>query len=61
MDDSAMRTTNYFRDSVMKRRPYLKTAWIEYVIQNPINSEVQENGRIRLWAYVDSLDSYLRV
>ena len=61
MDDSAMRTTNYFRDSVMKRRPYLKTAWIEYVIQNPINSEVQENGRIRLWAYVDSLDSYRRV
>ena len=56
-----MRITNYFRDSVMKRRPYLKRAWIEYVIQNPINSEVQENGRIRLWAYVDSLGGYLRV
>lgn len=56
-----MRTTNYFRDSVMKRRPYLRTAWIEYVIQNPISSEVQENGRIRLWAWVDALGGYLRV
>lgn len=56
-----MRTTAYFRDSVMKRRPYLKREWIEFVIANPENSEVQENGRIRLWAYIESLGGYLRV
>ncbi len=56
-----MRTTAYFRDSVMKRRPYLKREWIEYVIQNPASTEVQDNGRIRLWAYVPSLKGYLRV
>lgn len=56
-----MRTTTYFRDSVMKRRPYLKREWIEYVIQNPVSTEIQENGRIHLWAYVASLGGYLRV
>lgn len=56
-----MRTTAYFRDSVMRRRPYLKREWIEYVIENPASSEVQDNGRIRLWGYIDSLNGYLRV
>ena len=45
----------------MKRRPYLKTAWIEYVLENPVSSEVQENGRIRYWAYIDAIGHYLRV
>lgn len=56
-----MRTTAYFRNSVMKRRPYLKREWIEFVIASPESSEVQENGRIRLWAYIESLGGYLRV
>lgn len=56
-----MKTTDYYRNSVLKRRPYLKDEWIEYVIQNPLNTEVQDNGRIRFWGYIDALGQYLRV
>ncbi len=56
-----MKTTAYFEESVKKRRPYLKNEWIESVITNPIRQEVQANGRIRYWAYIDELGKYLRV
>ncbi|RMD61295.1 hypothetical protein D6833_08460 [Candidatus Parcubacteria bacterium] len=56
-----MKTTRYFRDSVLARRPYLKTEWIERVLQNPVKVEVQSNGRIRYWGYIKEEDKYLRV
>ena len=56
-----MKTTGYFRDSVLTRRPYLKTDWIEAVLDHPVRTEVQSNGRIRHWAYVEDLGKYLRV
>ena len=56
-----MKTTHYFRNSVLARRPYLKPEWIERVLQNPIKVEVQSNGRIRYWGYIEEEDKYLRV
>ena len=56
-----MKTTHYFKTSAMARRPYLKMAWIEYVLNDPIRSEVQANGRIRRWAFVSEVGKYLRV
>ena len=56
-----MKITDYFRVSVMERRPYIKKEWLEYVINNPIHSEIQPNGRIRRWAYIDEIGKYLRV
>jgi len=56
-----MKTTNYFTVSVMPRRPYLKTEWIEYVIKHPVHTEVQSNGRIRYWALIPEAKKYLRV
>ena len=56
-----MKSTEYFQTSVMSRRPYLKTEWIEYVLTHPIRQEVQENGRIRFWAFIDEIGKYLRV
>lgn len=56
-----MKTTEYFTTSVMSRQPYLKEEWIEYVISNPIHTEVQANGRIRHWAFIQELEKYLRV
>ena len=47
--------------SVLPRRPYLRVEWIEYVLKNPIRTEVQPNGRIRYWGYVVEMDKYLRV
>lgn len=56
-----MKTTSYFMNSVMSRRPYLRIEWIEYVINNPIATEIQENGRIRRWAFILEIGKYLRV
>jgi hypothetical protein len=56
-----MKTTSYFRTSVLVRRPYLKEEWIEYVLGNPIRKEIQANGRIRHWAFISDLGKYLRV
>ncbi len=56
-----MKTTNYFTESVLARRPYLKEEWIELVLRNPIRTEVHVNGRIRHWAFITELGKYLRV
>ena len=56
-----MKTTHYFKISVMARRPYLKVEWIEYVLSNPVHTEVQANGRIRRWALISEMGKYLRV
>lgn len=56
-----MKTTHYFTTSVMARRPYLKQEWLEYVLNNPIHTEIQANGRIRRWALISELGKYLRV
>ncbi|SHE56520.1 hypothetical protein SAMN02745206_00490 [Desulfacinum infernum DSM 9756] len=56
-----MKTTSYFRTSVMARRPYRRVEWIQQVLNNPIRSELQPNGRIRHWGYVAEMNKYLRV
>ncbi|QCQ21558.1 hypothetical protein [Desulfoglaeba alkanexedens] len=56
-----MKTTAYFIASVIARRPYLKMEWIEHVLNNPIRTEVQPNGRIRYWGYLADINKYLRV
>jgi hypothetical protein len=56
-----MKTTDYFKTSVMLRRPYLKEEWLVFTLQNPIRTEVQANGRIRHWAFIVELEKYLRV
>jgi hypothetical protein len=56
-----MKTTNYFRINVIIRRPYLKDEWIEYTVNNPIRIEIQENSRIRHWAFIAEANKYLRV
>ena len=56
-----MKTTQYFRDSVMERRPYLREEWLENIINNPIHIEIQTNGRIRYWGFINEIGKYLRV
>ena len=56
-----MKSTEYFDTSVMTRRPYLKAEWIEFVLAHPFRKVIQENGRIRYWAFIDELGKYLRV
>jgi len=56
-----MKTTAYFSSSVLPRRPYLRMEWIENVLNDPVRTEVQPNGRIRYWGYITEAGKYLRV
>jgi len=57
-----VKMTNYFREQVLRKRAYLKVEWCLAIVSNPVAEEVQEDGRIRFWGYVDELpDKALRV
>jgi hypothetical protein len=56
-----MKTTKYFETSVMMRRPYLKTEWIELVLSDPLRTQIQDNGRVRRWGFIAEAGKYLRV
>jgi hypothetical protein len=57
-----VKTTWYFEERVLKiKRPYLRREWCEAVVANPLSTEVQSDGRVRHWAFVDDLGKYLRV
>ncbi|HUP01208.1 MAG TPA: hypothetical protein VM737_06780 [Gemmatimonadota bacterium] len=56
-----MRTTRHFEEEVLRKRPLLRRVWCERALQNPLRREVQSDGRIRHWIYVEELGKYLRV
>jgi len=56
-----VKTTRYFREQVLRKRAYLKIDWIEQILRNPVKKEVQPEGRVRYWGYVEELGKYLRV
>jgi hypothetical protein len=59
---SELPITDYFRDNVLVKRPYIKRDWCEAAVRDPIRKEVQaDDGRIRHWIWIDALGRYLRV
>ena len=51
-----MQTTDYFRNEVMVKRPYIKTEWIELALASPVKKEVQtKDARIRHWVWIVEL------
>lgn len=58
----AMQTTDYFRNDVMVKRPYIKPEWVLLALSNPVRREIQaDDGRIRHWVWIEELSRYLRV
>ena len=54
--------TDYFRDEVLTKRPYIQLDWCMRALANPIRTEVQpEDGRIRHWIHIEELGRHLRV
>lgn len=54
--------TAYFENHVLRKRPYLRKEWCEYVVEHPIRAEAQERNRYRFWAAIPALGGrYLRV
>ncbi|MCC6424093.1 MAG: hypothetical protein IT447_11495 [Phycisphaerales bacterium] len=56
-----MPTTRYFREQVQRKRPYLRIEWCQRVLSSPMKTEVEANGRIRHWGWIQELDKWLRV
>jgi hypothetical protein len=57
-----MQTTEYFRNDVMVKRPYIKAEWLALALAQPVRRDVQSaDGRIRHWVWIDELSRYLRV
>jgi hypothetical protein len=47
--------TVYFRNEVLRKRPYVKKEWCIRVLENPIKGERQEKNRYRFWGRTKSL------
>ena len=47
-----MRTTRYFEEQVLRKRPYIQREWCRNVIAAPIRREVQQDGRVRHWGRI---------
>ncbi len=56
-----MKTTRYFEEQVLRKRPYIKREWCLRAINQPERKEVQADGRIRHWVFVPEMQKYLRV
>ena len=51
-----MKTTRYFEEQVLRKRPYIRRAWCDRIIHAPLRREIQADGRIRFWGIVNELD-----
>jgi hypothetical protein len=56
-----MKTTRYFEEQVLRKRPYLKREWCEQALLHPLRREVQPDSRVRYWIFIKDSGKYLRV
>jgi hypothetical protein len=56
-----LKTTRYFEEQILHKRPYIKREWCEQALRQPAHREVQPDGRIRHWVLIPELGRYLRV
>lgn len=56
-----MKTTRYFEEQVLRKRPHILREWCELALEQPARREVQPDGRVRHWVFIDELGKYLRV
>jgi hypothetical protein len=54
-----VRTTEYFERKIRDRR--IEQVWCERAVESPVATEVQEDGRVRYWSYVEETQHYIRV
>lgn len=56
-----MKTTPYFEQQVLRRRPYIQREWCEKALAHPVRREVQRDGRVRHWIFIHEIRHDLRV
>ena len=61
----ALKTTRYFEEQVLRKRPYIRREWCLDVISAPLRRDVQIDGRIRFWGRItiagEAKERFLRV
>jgi len=50
-----VKTTRYFEEQVLRKRPYIRREWCERIVSSPILRQRQPDGRIRHWGMVEEL------
>jgi hypothetical protein len=60
-----VKTTRYFEEQVLSKRPYIQRHWCQAVLAAPIRKMVQDDGRLRFWGKImsfgDDSPRFLRV
>jgi len=57
-----MRTTRYFVEQVLRKRPYIDEKWCSEIVARPLRRDVQTDSRIRFWGEVtDPRDGKVRI
>lgn len=51
----SVKTTRYFREQVLRKRPYIQMEWCERILARPTARVTQPDGRIRFWGVVPEL------
>lgn len=50
--EGGLKTTRYFEEQVLRKRPYIRRDWCREVLAAPLRRETQDDGRIRFWGRV---------
>jgi len=60
-----LKTTRYFEEQVLRKRPYIQREWCRAVLAAPSRREAQNDGRVRFWGRIaeagEARSRYLRV
>jgi hypothetical protein len=48
--------TDYFKNEVLRKRPYIREEWCIRVVENPIRVESQEHNRFRFWGVIEEFE-----
>ena len=51
-----MKTTRYFQEQVLRKRPYIRIEWCEQIVKDALAREEQPDGRIRYWGVVPEVE-----
>ena len=64
-ENVGVKATRYFREQVLRKRPYIDPAWCIQIVSEPLHREVQPDGRVRMWGEVlrpgETAPRFLRV
>ena len=56
-----METTWYYENVARRRHPEVRGEWVERILTNPHHIEIQPDGRIRYYGYIEEVEKWIRV